>query len=1564
MSTKYFALLTHAGTEKLEKAASSGTKLEITHMAVGDGGGSLPTPNASQSALINEKHRAELDALTIAPQKPGQIIAEQVIPEGNGNWWVREMGLFDKDGTLIAVGNCADLYKSESQEQAISMALKVDDNGQAAEWIKEFISGLATRRYVREKIKEHAESRDHPDATLKERGFVALSNAINSDSEAHAATPKAIKTAYELANKAYELATSISSTEKYVPLTRKVNGKELSKDIELVAVDVNAYDKSQTDSLVDEVKTLANKALDLANTKVPLTRKVNGKELVIDVELTALDVDAYSRKETDGLIAPVEASAKTANQNAITALKEAESKVPLTRKINNKELITDIQLTAADIDTYNKTEIDDHIGKVDKLAETANHNATTAIQDANNKVPLTRKVNGKELTTDIQLTATDVDTYNKAEIDDRIGKVDKLAETANHNATTAIQDANNKVPLARKINGKELISDIELRAVDVGAYGKEETDSIIKDVRTQIDNVNNLAETANTNAIKAIRDADGKVPLTRKINNKELTSDILLTAADIDTYSKVEVDERISKVDNRAETAIQDANSKVPLTRKINNKELTTDIQLTAADIDTYSKAEVNERIDGVQKLADTAIQDANSKVPLTRKINNKELTTDIQLTAADIDTYNKVEVDNRIDSVQKLAENAIQDANSKVPLTRKVNGKELITDIVLAASDVDSYNKKESDDLISGVKAQVDNVQQLANTANTNAIKAIQDAEGKVPVNRKVNGKELTTDILLTAADIGTYNKVEVDDSINSVQKLAENAIQDANSKVPLTRKVNGKELITDIILAASDVDSYNKKETDELISGVKTQVDNVQQLANTANTNAIKAIHDADGKVPLTRKVNGKELTTDILLTAADIDTYSKVEVDERISKVDNRAETAIQDANSKVPLTRKINNKELTTDIQLTAADIDTYSKVEVNERIDGVQKLANTAIQDANSKVPLTRKINNKELTTDIQLTAADIDTYSKVEVDNRIDSVQKLAENAIQDANSKVPLTRKVNGKELITDIVLAASDVDSYNKKESDDLISSVKAQVDNVQQLANTANTNAIKAIHDAEGKVPLTRKVNGKELSADIQLTTADINAYNKEETDAHIKDVKAIADAANQKANDALQSADKKVPLTRKVNGKELLTDIDLNAADIGTYNKAEIDDRVSKVDKLAETANNNATTAIQDANSKVPLTRKVNGKELSVDIQLIAADVDTYNKSEINDHIGKVDKLAETANNNAITAIQNADSRVPSTRKVNGRELATDITLNANDVDTYDRAHIDIIIGEVRDQANAANNNADSKVPLTRTINGKALLSDVKLTASDLNTYTKGEVDRHLESLNDLANVANNNADNRVPLTRTVNGKALLTDIRLTASDVGAYSKVEVDTRVGKAEKLASDANVNAIAAKADAESRLEKSKNGADIPDKQAFVRNLGLGELVGLSLESRRVGEDHTIIKLGDIFMLNGLAVASEPIGEFNQSVIGGVAYYTHYYKIKLPTALPNGIISCQASIVGDNFDNQHPGYLADVKTRRDNSNGIGLSKDTLTVSVTTPQLGWTPHFYYQVVGY
>lgn len=116
MTQKYYAIVTNLGAAKLANAAALGTKLNISQMAVGDGGGTLPTPNASQTQLINEVRRAALNSLSIDATNSSQIVAEQIIPETEGGFWIREMGLFDADGTLIAVCNAAETYKPQLQE--------------------------------------------------------------------------------------------------------------------------------------------------------------------------------------------------------------------------------------------------------------------------------------------------------------------------------------------------------------------------------------------------------------------------------------------------------------------------------------------------------------------------------------------------------------------------------------------------------------------------------------------------------------------------------------------------------------------------------------------------------------------------------------------------------------------------------------------------------------------------------------------------------------------------------------------------------------------------------------------------------------------------------------------------------------------------------------------------------------------------------------------------------------------------------------------------------------------------------------------------------------------------------------------------------------------------------------------------------------------------------------------------------------------------------------------------------------------------------------------------------
>ncbi|EEP89577.1 bacteriophage variable tail fiber protein H, partial [Yersinia kristensenii ATCC 33638] len=150
--------MTNQGAARLANAAALGTTLKITHMSVGDGGGKAVTPNPEQTTLINEVRRGVVNMLSIDPQNINQIIVEQVIPENEGGWFIREIGLFDSEGLLIAVANCPETYKPLLQEgsgrtQTIRMILIVSSTS-AMELKVDPSVVLATRQYVDNKIIE------------------------------------------------------------------------------------------------------------------------------------------------------------------------------------------------------------------------------------------------------------------------------------------------------------------------------------------------------------------------------------------------------------------------------------------------------------------------------------------------------------------------------------------------------------------------------------------------------------------------------------------------------------------------------------------------------------------------------------------------------------------------------------------------------------------------------------------------------------------------------------------------------------------------------------------------------------------------------------------------------------------------------------------------------------------------------------------------------------------------------------------------------------------------------------------------------------------------------------------------------------------------------------------------------------------------------------------------------------------------------------------------------------------------------------------------------------------
>lgn len=158
MTVKYYAILTNQGAARLANATMLGSKLNLTQMAVGDANGVLPTPDLAQTKLINQKRIAPLNLLSVDPNNQSQIIAEQIIPENEGGFWIREIGLYDDEGVLIAVANCPETYKPQLQEgsgrtQTIRMILVVTNTEAITLKIDPSVV-LATRKYVDDEVLE------------------------------------------------------------------------------------------------------------------------------------------------------------------------------------------------------------------------------------------------------------------------------------------------------------------------------------------------------------------------------------------------------------------------------------------------------------------------------------------------------------------------------------------------------------------------------------------------------------------------------------------------------------------------------------------------------------------------------------------------------------------------------------------------------------------------------------------------------------------------------------------------------------------------------------------------------------------------------------------------------------------------------------------------------------------------------------------------------------------------------------------------------------------------------------------------------------------------------------------------------------------------------------------------------------------------------------------------------------------------------------------------------------------------------------------------------------------
>ncbi|MFZ5302172.1 phage tail protein [Enterobacter hormaechei] len=318
MTVKYKTVITKAGAIKLAAATvPNGKKVNFTAMAVGDGGGTLPVPDPNQTKLVKEVWRHALNKISQDRKNKNYVVAELLIPPETGGFWMRELGLYDDTGTLIAVGNMAESYKPALAEgsgraQTVRMVIMVSDI-ESVELTIDTSTVMATQDYVDDKLAEHEQSRRHPDATLTAKGFTQLSSATDSASESVAATPKAVKAAYDLAKGKYtaqdattaqkgivQLSSATDSASESVAATPKAvkaaydlaKGKYTAQDATTAQkgiVQLSSATDSTSEALAATPKAV-KAANDNANGRVPSGRKVNGRALSSDISVTAQDI--------------------------------------------------------------------------------------------------------------------------------------------------------------------------------------------------------------------------------------------------------------------------------------------------------------------------------------------------------------------------------------------------------------------------------------------------------------------------------------------------------------------------------------------------------------------------------------------------------------------------------------------------------------------------------------------------------------------------------------------------------------------------------------------------------------------------------------------------------------------------------------------------------------------------------------------------------------------------------------------------------------------------------------------------------------------------------------------------------------------------------------------------------------------------------------------------------------------------------------------------------------------------------------------------------------------------
>lgn len=536
--SKYKAIITTAGAAKIAAASAGGTQLKITRMAVGDGNGSLPTPNPAQTRLINEKYRATLNGLTIDKALKNHIVAELIVPASVGGFWLREMGLYDDFGTLIAVANMAESYKPKLEEgsgrtQTLRMILIVS-SAAAISVIAGGDTVLATKDFVADAIKDHEKTRNHPDASTTAKGLVQLSSATTSAEETKAATPKAVKAVNDASAK--KSANLSDLTDKSAARGNLALGSAATKNVGVEGgqvMAVGAFGLGMGSRHRDDAYCNQGEIFRVNNTSANVPG--NGVYGVISLPCDGGPSTGYvgvsnsgagflgGSNSTNGIkwgrIYTTDYKPTAADVGALTDAQAVQKFALRSIKVNGKPLSGDVNLLAADVNAWNKTEADGRYVK-----RTGDTMAGTLVIDGATVLP-----------TQPLRAATDVPALWKQGI-----SLSTLEFDDKNISGYPAQPYSTLVNLsATEHRGIQLLSEkatnnFWLRSADAKKYS-----DFVKLYHTS-----NKPTAADVGALTDAQAAQKYALRSYKVNGKPLSGDVNLLAADVNAWNKSEADGR------------------------------------------------------------------------------------------------------------------------------------------------------------------------------------------------------------------------------------------------------------------------------------------------------------------------------------------------------------------------------------------------------------------------------------------------------------------------------------------------------------------------------------------------------------------------------------------------------------------------------------------------------------------------------------------------------------------------------------------------------------------------------------------------------------------------------------------------------------------------------------------------------------------------------------------------------------------------------------------------------------------------------------------------------------